>query len=237
MSRKKTIACNFTAEDSYALEGLHNHCIHVPSRQIWIHGTPLDLIDPSVAGVEPGVEYMMSTRLEKNLELLRWTSEREPVIIHLHTNGGMVEEGIAIYDMIKSMPFRVIMINHTHARSMSSVILQAADVRFMLPHSHFMFHGGSIGIEAEMRTAYSNIKFCQEFFDKFMLDVYTENATHGKKFRDKKVWTKAAIRAFLEKEMEKKADVFLTAKETVDWGFADEIMTSWDQIKAAKTAV
>lgn len=226
-----------SAEDSYALDSIHGQCIHIPSRQIWLHGTPLDLMDVSSAGPEPGVEYMMASKFEKNLELLRLISENDPVIVHLHTCGGMFEEGMAIYDAIKLMPFKVILINRTHARSMSSIILQAADIRFMLPHSHFMFHGGTLGVEGETRTVYSNVDFCREFMDKIMLDIYTEKALQGTKFRSKKIWPEEKLREFIKSQMDKKGDVFLTAKQAISWGFADQILTDWSQIEAAKKTV
>jgi ATP-dependent protease ClpP protease subunit len=43
-------------------------------------------------------------------------------------------------------------------------------------------------------------------------------------------WSRARIEKWLIDEMDKKEDCFLTAQETVDLGFADEIFTTWKQV-------
>jgi ATP-dependent protease ClpP protease subunit len=118
------------------IQSVHDYWLDVDSRQMWIHGKHDYYRDEEV---EPGVEYMMATTVIKNLHVLLNHSESEPVVIHLHTCGGDYQEGMAIYDAIKSMPYYVNMINYTHARSMSSIIFQAADNRVMMPNSYFMF--------------------------------------------------------------------------------------------------
>lgn len=223
-------------DDIMALDELHSNWIHIPSRQIWIHSSPVEMTDPNISGIEPGVEYMMATKVIKNLHCLRMISSEDPVIIHMQTCGGIFEDGMAIYDTIKSMPFRVIIVNYTHARSMSSIILQAADYRFMMPHAQFMFHDGSFGMEAEVRTVVSNLDFYKKFGNKAMFDAYYERVKDGPKFQNTKYWTENRLRNFLRAEIDKKGDVFLTAEEAIEWGFADSILSDWQQIEDAKKA-
>ncbi|MDO8668776.1 MAG: ATP-dependent Clp protease proteolytic subunit [Candidatus Buchananbacteria bacterium] len=206
---------------AYFVEKVHNHWIDVVNRDIWIHG--VDMNTDSYQGIEPGVEFMMANKVIKNLHILRRQSAAEPVTIHLHTCGGIYEEGMAIYDTIKSMPYQVTIISYTHARSMSSIIFQAGDIRLMMPNSYFMFHLGTLELGGELRTVQSNIDFIK-LGAKTMVDIYVEKARGGPKFKG---WSQEKIRALINREMEKKSDVFLTPEQAIDWGFADGILQEW----------
>lgn len=206
---------------AYFVEQVHDRCIDTVNREIYIHG--IDMNTDSYEGCEPGVEYMMATKAIKNLHILRKQSKDAPVTIHLHTCGGMYEEGMAIYDTIMAMPYYVTIISYTHARSMSSIILQAGDNRILMPNSYFLFHLGTLGVDGESRTVHSIVDFVKGQ-TKTMLDIYIEHVRYGAKFVGK---SDAHIRRVLKKSMEKKGDVFLTPEEAIDWGFADEILTDW----------
>lgn len=201
---------------------IHDYWLDVKNRNMWIHGIET-IVHSDYAGTEPGVEYMMSTRVIKNLHILRQISPSKEITIHLHTCGGMWEEGMAIYDAIQSMPYRVTMINHTHARSMSSIILQSADYRYMMPHSYFMFHRGSIAIDDSMEKVYSAITQ-SKLNDQVMIDIYADKMGESRKFGHK---PRSYILKNLNKMMNEKSDVYLSAQESIEWGFADEILTRW----------
>lgn len=206
---------------AYFVEQVHNHWIDLIRREIWIHG--VDMNTDSYEGIEPGVEYMMATKVIKNLHILRHQSPTLPVTIHLHTCGGIWEEGMAIYDTIKSMPYHVTIISYTHARSMSSIIFQAGDTRLMMPNSYFMFHLGTMAFSGEVRTFQSNADFAK-LANTTMVDIYVERALKGPKFKG---WNENKIRSLINREMEKKSDVFLLPEDTIEWGFADGILKEW----------
>ena len=207
------------------IEIVHDYWIDPDSREIWIHG--VDVSSSDGEWNEPGVEFIMANRVIKNLHYLRKQSSRAGVTIHLHTCGGVVGDGFAIYDAIKLMPYPVTIISYTHARSMSSIILQAAagpcDTRLLMPSSYFMFHFGTMMSEGHTKAVYSDIEFAKKY-DELMLDVYVNSVKNSKKFKD---MTESKIRKFLINQMNQKSDVFLTAKEAVEWGFADGIVESW----------
>jgi len=227
MTEKKQKPVGIEAEETYTLESMHTHCVSIKHREIWIHGTPLD-VDQSYEGIEPGVEYMMATRVIKNLHILRHQSPTEPVLVHLHTCGGIYQEGMAIYNTAKSMPYPITMLSYTHARSMSSIILQAADRRVLMPDSYFMFHYGSAGFYGEAKTYQSNAEF-DKIGDKTMVDIYVSVAKNGKRFQG---WTENRIRNHITSQMDRKSDVFLVPEEAVAWGFADEIFNGdWNGLK------
>ena len=78
------------------IEIVHDYWIDPDSREIWIHG--VDVSSSDGEWDEPGVEFIMANRVIKNLHYLRKQSSRAGVTIHLHTCGGIVSDGFAIYD-------------------------------------------------------------------------------------------------------------------------------------------
>lgn len=199
---------------------IHNHDVDLKAGHIYLMGT-----NDYIAGnlpediTEPGVEYSMSSKFIKNMNMLMRSRPNEPILIHMKTNGGDWNEGMAIHNMIKSCPVPVTILNYTHARSMSSLIFQAANKRVMMPDSYFMFHDGSYSFGGTVKQVNSEIKFTNKGMDR-MLDIYVESMKRKGKFKDKK---ESFIRKMLREQMDKKEDVFLTAKEAVDWGLADQI--------------
>ncbi len=208
------------------MDAIHQLGVDIPNRQLYIHGIPIGITTADEAGFEPGIEYTMANGIIKNLQLLLQQSATEPVVIHLHTCGGLWEEGMAIYDNIRSMPFPVAIVNHTHARSMSSIVLQAGDRRIMMPHSHILIHHGEMGVVAPHNVFYSTADYYRQT-EKIMIGIYVEQVKQSKKFAgvsEKTIYKK------LKRLMDIKGDVFFTAKEAVKWGFADAIFTSWDEL-------
>ena len=209
----------------YLCSTVHDNWIDIKNRQIWIHG--VGDIDPVYNdGQEPGVEYQMSNKVIKNLQLLLSFSRKDPVTVHLHCCGGMVEEGMAIYDTIKAMPYKTRIISYTHARSMSSVILQAGDERLLLPNSCFMYHDGELFVGGTQKQVYSFVDFNKRYYDKVIMDIYVDTLKNrgNSKFKNK---SRKAIEEMLRDNMDKKEDVYLTSQEAVDWGFADGIFDNF----------
>ena len=144
-------------EIAYGVEAIHDRCLDIDRRQLWLHG--ISKAGPEYDGIEPGVEYLMVAQATKNLELFRQQSVSDPLLIHLQTCGGYWEQGMAIHNAISFMPFPVTMLVYTYARSMSSIILQAADHRVMMPDSYFMMHWGDMVMVGEARSVTSTVFF------------------------------------------------------------------------------
>lgn len=203
-------------KDDAHIYNIHEYGIDYLANEIYLVGST-DYI--GVEEGEAGVEFAMASTFIKNLNILMRKSE-EPILIHMKTCGGYWEEGMAIYDAIKTCPNQVTVLNYTHARSMSSLIFSAADKRVMMPHSTFMFHQGTFTTHGTTKVAITEFKELERT-SKVMLDIYVEvlkdsNGTMAKK-------SKKAIREWLVSEMDKKEDVYLTAKQSVATGFADSI--------------
>lgn len=214
--------------DVEMIKTIHDYDLDVANFQIYLVGRDDSTIGDDTDFGEPGVEYRMANRFIKNIDILSNIDPARPIIINMKTNGGEISEGMAIYDSIMAAPNPVTILNYTHARSMSSIILQAANKRIMMPNSHFMFHMGTEAIGGSAKAVRSAIDFNRKF-DDTMNAIYAERM---KNTPDSKVsgWDYPDIIAWLNEQMNQREDVYLTGAEAVAWGFADEIFSGWDSI-------
>lgn len=199
----------------------HEYDLLIRRREIFLFGRE-DYVRTDLEDQEPGVEYSMANRCIRNLRLLSHT--KSPILMHLKTNGGDWMEGMAIYQAIKTSHSFVTMINYTHARSMSSIILQAADWRVMLPYSHFMFHDGTMGFDGTVKQALTEIEQMKIACDQ-MMHIYLEKAVGAPFWKGK---SRSQIRKWMKDQMARKEEVYVDAETTVAMGFADEVLSDYD---------
>ena len=192
--------------------------IYLTGEQDYVVGTAADWPD------EPGVEFVMANRFIKNLHLamrngkdktgkLRW------ITVHMKSCGGDMREGMAIYDAIKACPNPIRIISYTHARSMTSIILQAATERLLFPHSIFMIHEGELALSGTNKQVKSYMAF-GKYDDEIMMDIYAQRLKQKGKFKGTSI---KIIKQYLQEQMDKKEDVWYTADEAIQMGFADKI--------------
>lgn len=196
---------------------LHEFDVDLKSNHIYLMGVDRGY---DITGLdEPGIEYVIAKRFIKNMNLCMRVNSNKPIVIHMKTCGGYWDEGMAIYDTIKACPFPVTILNYTHARSMSSIIFQAADKRVMMPHSSFMFHEGTLEYAGTFKQVKSSVRWDTLTSD-IMLSIYANKMKEKGKLSTKTI---PNIKRWLKAEMDKKEDVFLTSQQTVDLGLADEV--------------
>lgn len=206
---------------------VHEYDVDLQSNHIFLMGSEFYSHGTESPTGEPGVDYTMANRFIRNINLCMRVNPNKPIVIHMKTCGGDWTEGMAIYDAIKSCPFPVTILNYTHARSMSSLIFQAANKRVMMPHSYFMFHEGTLAYEGNYRTVMSTVEFDKLGRD-VMLDIYIQSMKKNGVFKDKK---DAVIKKYLDDQMNKKDDVFLTPTQTLELGLADCIFNyNWSSL-------
>ena len=63
------------------------------------------------------------------------------IYLLLSTPGGNVHNGINLYNMLKSMPFKLITHNVASVDSVGNVVFLAGDERYACANATFMFHG------------------------------------------------------------------------------------------------
>lgn len=201
-----------------ALDYIHEYDIDPEKREIYLFGREEFVISCGTEEFlgEPGIDYTIANRFIRNLRMLQGLSD-EPILIHMKTCGGDWIEGMAIYQAILACPNYVTVLNYSHARSMSSLILQAADWRAMLPYSTFMFHDGTYSFDGsvkQMLTEHVQAKIVAVQ----MMDIYLDKAEESEFFAGK---SRRQIEIWMRHEMDKKEEVYLPAKLTVAMNFAD----------------
>jgi len=188
-------------EISEVVFNMHEYNINPHSREIYLGGWD------GAVDEEPGVDYRMALNFIRNITFLTGLS-KDPITIHQCTVGGEWEYGMAIYDAIKTCPCHVTVIAYAHARSMSSITIQAADKRVIMPECMFMIHHGTIYMQDTYKGAESYMEFAKESTKK-MMQIYTEKC----ELTEKKILSK----------LDKKQEWYMTAEEAVKYGFVDKI--------------
>lgn len=194
---------------------LHDYNINIKSREIYLHSR-CDFDE------EQGVEFVMATHFIKNLNFLS-TQNKENILVRMHTLGGNWQDGIAIYDAIKLVEAPVTILAYAWARSMSSIIFQAADNRVLMPDTDFMVHFGTMADENSYLNFMSGAEFSKKATDR-MLQIYAKRCINGTHFVTRyKSLTEDKVMSFIDRKMKEKGDWWMTADEAVYYGFSDGI--------------
>lgn len=206
------------------VDQIHEYDLDIEKREIYLFGREEYTYGETEASSDPGVDYVLANRFIKNLRILQSLSD-EDILIHMKIMGGDCTEGMAMYQAIVACPNPVTILNYAAARSMSSIILQAADYRAMLPHSTFMFHEGDgemAGTHKQLGTEYEH----QNMQKRQMDMVYVERLREAKVFKRK---SDRQILNWLKRQMDKKEEVWLSAEQAVEYNFADTIFGGNDE--------
>jgi ATP-dependent protease ClpP protease subunit len=129
--------------------------------------------------------------------------------IEIHTGGGSVFEGGRIYNELKSLRERGVYVTariNTLAASMGSVIAMGADKVEIASNGKIMIHEASGAAHGDAETLARYAELLESISDE-LAEIYTE----------KTKMPKEEIRALMKKE------TWMSAKQAVEMGFADEI--------------
>ena len=188
----------------------------VKNRELYLHGYIGNTDE------DPGVEYRMAAQFYKNIRILD-SINNQPIIVHMFSEGGEWDAGMAIYDAISLSKSYVTIIAYGQASSMSSIILQAADKRIMTPNAHFMLHYGSTDCGGDHLSAQNYAKVDKKNTET-MLDIYTEGCFKGKYFKEHyNDVTEEKIKNYLKRKL-KDGDWYLDANEAVYYGLSDAVL-------------
>lgn len=89
------------------------------------------------------------------------------VYLLLSTPGGNVMNGLALYNVLRAMPFKLITHNVGNVDSIGNVVFLAGQERYSCPNSTFMFHG--IGFDVISATRFEE-KLLREKLDSLVAD-------------------------------------------------------------------
>jgi ATP-dependent protease ClpP protease subunit len=199
----------------YQLEDIHNHGIDVENRIVYVNS------ESEYEGEESGVDYKMARTFMRNMDYLNTISNK---LIHVKMMnwGGDWNYGMAMYDVIANSKSQVNCTSYAHARSMSSIIPQAAKVRYISQHADFMVHYGTYGDGGDFRQVINGAKFSQKSID-VMIGIYAGRCVNGEYFYNKGMDYQKTFN-FIKKQIEKLTDWWMTAEEAVYYGFMDKVV-------------
>lgn len=200
------------------ISDVNSYGLDCDSREIYLHSYVANNDE------DPGVDYRMASSFYKNLRVLD-SINQEPIVVHMHSIGGSWHDGMAIFDAITVCKSYVTIIAYGQAESMSSIILQAADNRIMMPNAYFMCHYGSTGYHGNYLDVHKAASFEKKNLD-IMMDIYTESVMTGQYFKEQ--YTNPPhekVKNYLKRKF-KDGDWYMDSKEAVYYGFADGILAS-----------
>lgn len=153
-------------------------------------------------------------------QLLYLDSENhQPISLYIHSPGGVIYAGFAIYDTMKILKSPVSTIAVGFSGSMGTVLLTAGakGQRYALPHATVHMHpagGGAKGYTEDVRIAYQE----QERLQDQLFYVIAKNTGHS----------------YEEIETMYRRDKFMNAEEAKEYGLIDEILGDADDLTAIR---
>lgn len=94
-----------------------------------------------------------------------------------------------------------------------------------MPDSHFMFHDGTFVFSGTVKQALTEAVQLKVSCDR-MMEIYLDSCEDSEAFGHLE---RAQIKKKLRNHMDRKEEVYLTAEETVAWGFADMVFGGDDK--------
>ena len=189
----------------------------------------MELPDPSLLtfyrNVEERTLWLDSDIDESTVEygrfILQWnredkgkpTEERKPIKIMFFSNGGDLDVNNSLIDIIKMSKTPVYGYNMGKACSAGCFIFMACHKRYAMPHSTFLLHKGSASFEGTFDEVASHMTEYQRSVDE-LCSYIMDNSKITKEKLDENIWS----------------EWFVTAKEAVELGIADEIVKDIEDV-------
>lgn len=181
------------------VEQFFDYNLFVPTRTLYIGNDD-----------ETEVNFEMARNAIKSLHVLDSISS-EPITVLLNTFGGCWYNGMGIYDAVQNSRSHVDAYVIGSAMSMGSIILQAADKRWIYPNATLMVHDGSEELHGTPRTVLNWARSIEDVLNT-MYKIYAERSGKTVAF-----WRKKCANDFI-----------LTAKEAKAYGLVDSIVGETD---------
>lgn len=170
------------------------------------------LLKDRIVMVQGQVEDTMANAIVAQLLFLDAQDNTKDIYIYINTPGGSVSAGLAIIDTMNFIKSPVQTIVMGVAASMGTIIASSGTKgkRFMLPNAEYMIHqpmGGTGGgtQQTDMAIAAQHLLKTRERLEQ----ILTDNSNRTLKQ--------------IHKDAER--DYWMTAEETLEYGFIDAIMT------------
>lgn len=227
--------------------------IYPRTRTIYLGGLNANDYGADETFVEnPGINWNTARRLIKGIHLFDSNAQNgeKPITIIMNSCGGDWSHGMAIFDAIRQAKNHITIINMSHARSMSSLIFQAADYRITAPSGFYMIHDGYLGSFDIPRSVISAIEYEKKIGLPMMYKIYLDRLKEKDEDGSFKVGIREAARILNEKLPEGaerirvsrgvggirqphiqqlcSRDTFFTPEEMIRLNFADRLLETND---------
>lgn len=198
------------------LQTLHSYNVDTKNREIFLHSYLGE------AEIEPGIDYRSAVLFEKNLRYLNLLSN-DPILVHMHMPGGDWQDCLGMYDAIRLSKSKIILLAYAKAESSSSVLLQAAHLRILMPNTNVLIHYGSLTLDSEhSKAAVSSVEWNERECDK-MIDIFVDRCMQSGMAKTKN-WKRMMAKKHIQSQLASKCDWILNAQQAVEYGFADGIL-------------
>jgi len=191
-----------------SIEKFHNDNLYLPTRTIYFGRADIN----TETDESNEVNCITAGQVIKNLHILNFLDNKSPITLLLNSPGGSWEDGMAIYDVIKTIKAPVIIVGMGKIYSMASVIIQSAKKRYLMPNSLFMIHDGSEVIVGDSKSVEAWAKNAKEVRETMYKIYYNRMKKKKKRITLKQIEEMCSH------------DTILTAEEAVKIGLADKIM-------------
>lgn len=140
----------------------------------------------------------------------------DPILMIVSSPGGHVESGDMIHDVMRFIKPRVITLGSGWVASAGALIYVGADRgdRYCLPNTRFLLHqpsGGAGGMASDIEIQVREMQIMRQRLNQIFADATGQPLERIEKDTDRDFW--------------------LSAKEAIDYGLCDKIVTGIDEIK------
>jgi len=201
---------------SDTLSDFHDYGANVKTREVFLQNYPDN-------GENPGIDYRTANNFIKNIRALDLASNKD-ILVHLYSIGGEWNDCMAMYDAINFCKSKITMISYGQAESASSIVLQAASTRLLMPKSYFMCHYGTSGYSGQYVNVHNWNDFEKKYVTEIMIDIYANRCIRGAYFKEKN-YTIDQVKKYLHKRF-KQGDWYINPEDAVHYGFADGVLGS-----------
>jgi ATP-dependent Clp protease protease subunit len=125
-------------KESDTLRDMMEYGVNVSARQVFLQ---------TGIGPEEGERYNATEHVVRSLLYLDRVAYSAPIFLWINSEGGDVDDALAIYDVMQTLNTTVHTIAHGLVASAAGLILAGGDVRIAMPNSWFMAHQLRCGVE------------------------------------------------------------------------------------------
>jgi len=141
----------------------------------------------------------------------------EPIKLFINSQGGHVEAGDTIHDMIKFVKPKVLVIGTGWVASAGITIFLAAekDDRYSLPNTRFMIHQPLGGVRGKVSD----------------IEIEAKELLRARA-RINQLISKATGQPLDKVEKDTDSNYWMSPEQAIDYGIASHIISQWDELKA-----